>query len=118
MQYVLVGIGGAFGSLVRYTLGRFIAEKTKTNFPFGAFIINITGALLLGIVSSSGASSSLQLLLADGFLGAYTTFSTLMCEGFNLFKDRNSLNAVVYIVSSLVLGLVGFIVGTKVACFI
>jgi fluoride exporter len=115
MQYILVGVGGAFGSLARYSLGRFVAGKINGRFPYGTFIINITGAFLLGIVSSITVSSNWYLLLADGFLGAYTTFSTFMYEGFNLFQHKSKLNSIIYIVGSLMLGLIGFFAGTKLA---
>lgn len=113
MQYVLVGIGGAFGSLARYSLGKLIAERIKTRFPLGTFIINITGALLLGLVSSVVSNGSWYHLLADGFLGAYTTFSTFMYEGFNLFQGKSKLNSIVYIMGSIILGLIGFVIGTR-----
>lgn len=113
MDYIFVGIGGAFGSIVRYKLGKAISEKAKSSFPWGTFIINITGALLLGIVSSCGVNTGLYHLLADGFLGAYTTFSTFMYEGFNLFKENKKLNALIYILSSLIIGLAGYAVGSE-----
>jgi len=114
MTYILVAVGGAAGSLARYTLGKFISEKSKSSFPIGTFIINITGALLLGIVSTIGVSDNMMLLLGDGFLGAYTTFSTFMYEGFNLFKEKEKLNAFIYILCSVILGLVGFFIGSKI----
>ncbi|MBU3172625.1 fluoride efflux transporter CrcB [Clostridium estertheticum] len=114
MTYVLVAVGGAAGSLVRYSLGKFISEKSKHSFPIGTFIINITGALLLGIVSTIGVSSNIALLLGDGFLGAYTTFSTFMYEGFNLFKEKEKLNAFIYILCTLILGVVGYVIGSKI----
>ncbi|MCB2307961.1 fluoride efflux transporter CrcB [Clostridium estertheticum] len=114
MTYVLVAVGGAAGSLVRYSLGKFISEKSKHSFPIGTFIINITGALLLGIVSTIGVSSNITLLLGDGFLGAYTTFSTFMYEGFNLFKEKEKLNAFIYILCTLILGVVGYVIGSKI----
>ena len=114
MTYVLVAVGGAAGSLVRYSLGKFISEKSKHSFPIGTFIINITGAILLGIVSTIGVSSDMMLLLGDGFLGAYTTFSTFMYEGFNLFQEREKLNAFIYILSSLILGTLGYALGSKI----
>jgi CrcB protein len=114
MIYVLVGIGGAAGSLVRYKLGKFISDKSTTVFPIGTFMINITGAILLGILSSIGASNNTMLLLGDGFLGAYTTFSTFMYEGFNLFQEKEKLNAFIYILCSLVLGIVGYALGAKI----
>ncbi len=111
MNLVLVGIGGALGSLVRYKLGKVITERSHTTFPTGTLIINITGAILLGIVTSFGAKGNAYLLLGDGFLGAYTTFSTFMYEGFNLFRENEKLNAFAYILGSLLLGIIGYIAG-------
>ena len=114
MTYILLVIGGASGSLARYSLGKFITQKSNTAFPIGTFIINITGAILLGIVSTIGVNSNMMLLLGDGFLGAYTTFSTFMYEGFNMFQEKEKLNAFIYILGSLILGTIGFILGNKI----
>lgn len=114
MTYLLLAIGGATGSLVRYSLGKIISEKLNTTFPIGTFIINITGAILLGIVSTIGINSNMMLLLGDGFLGAYTTFSTFMYEGFNLFQEKEKLNAFIYVLGSLLLGTIGYVLGTKI----
>lgn len=114
MEYVLVGIGGAFGSITRYALGKYISGHTKSEFPRGTFIINITGALLLGILTEAQINKNLYVLLGDGFLGAYTTFSTFMYEGFNLFQDREKLNAFIYIIGSLFIGVVGFAIGMRI----
>jgi len=114
MQYIVVGLGGALGSIVRFSLGKAISSKSSMVFPIATFIINITGAVLLGLVSSIGVGGNLYLLMADGFLGAYTTFSTFMYEGFTLIKDKQSLNALVYVLSSLLLGVVGFALGSLV----
>lgn len=113
MEYLLVGIGGALGSLTRFRLGKTISSKVTSGFPIGTFIINISGALLLGIVSTIGFKNNLSLLLADGFLGAYTTFSTFMYEGFNLFQDNEKKNALIYILGSLLLGLMGYFLGME-----
>lgn len=111
MDLVFVGIGGALGSLARFKLGKAISEKSKTTFPIGTFIINITGAILLGVVSSLDVSRNMYLLLGDGFLGAYTTFSTFMYEGFNLFQENEKMNAFTYVLGSLFLGLIGYVSG-------
>ena len=111
MDLLLVGIGGALGSIARFRLGKVIAKKTKTTFPLGTFIVNITGAILLGFVCGMDAGRNLYLLLADGFLGAYTTFSTFMYEGFNLFQGNERLNAIIYIAASLLLGIAGYVAG-------
>jgi CrcB protein len=114
MDFLIVGIGGILGSLTRFSLGKFISDKSKSSFPVGTAIINITGAILLGIVSSVGVSKNLYSLLGDGFLGAYTTFSTFMYEGFNLFQENIKLNAFIYIIISIVLGVVGYKIGTDI----
>lgn len=110
MDVLLVGIGGAAGSVARYKLGKLITQRSRFTFPAGTFIVNITGAILLGLVISAGTGGSIYLLLADGFLGAYTTFSTFIYEGFGLFKDKK-INALVYIAGSLVLGVIGYFIG-------
>lgn len=115
MTYVLIAIGGAAGSLVRYKLGKYISEKSRRPFPIGTFIINITGAILLGIISTIAVSNNMRLLLGDGFLGAYTTFSTFMYEGFNLFQGKEKFNACIYIFCSLILGITGYVLGTYIA---
>jgi CrcB protein len=111
MELIFIGVGGALGSLARYGLGRWIAKTSKSAYPAGTFLINITGAVLLGLLGGLNLTESISLLLADGFLGAYTTFSTFMYEGFRLFRDSKVKNAVAYIVSTLALGVLGYFIG-------
>lgn len=114
MEYLLLGIGGALGSITRYQLGKIITEKSSTSYPIGTFIINITGAVLLGILSSVNVNKNVYILLGDGFLGAYTTFSTFMYEGFNLFQENEKMNAFIYILSTLILGIIGYTIGLRI----
>lgn len=114
MDYLLVGIGGTFGSIIRYALGKYISARSESELPLGTFVINVTGALLLGILTGIQTSKTIYSLLGDGFLGAYTTFSTFMYEGFNLFQDREKLNAFIYILGSLILGIIGFAIGVQI----
>lgn len=111
MEYILVGIGGILGSLSRFKLGKIIVLKTKSTFPIGTFIINITGAFLLGLLTSINYNNSIYSFFGDGFLGAYTTFSTFMYEGFSLFKNNRKLNAVFYMGISIIIGIVGYSIG-------
>ncbi len=112
MEYLLVGVGGAAGSLARFVIGRAIARKMKREFPWGTFIINISGAFLLGLAVTAGLPGNMYILAADGFLGAFTTFSTFMYEGVELFRGNETRSAIFYILGSLFIGLVGFIIGS------
>ncbi len=112
---LFVGIGGAFGALVRFQLGRILSRCSTLVFPIGTFVINLSGAILLGVLTASGLSNRAYLLFGQGFLGAYTTFSTFMYEGFQLFHKKEPWNAVIYIVSSLILGIIGYMIGFRIA---
>lgn len=111
MEFFVVGAGGMLGSITRYTFGKWISEQYDTVIPLGTLMINISGAFLLGIVSSIYISGNLYLLLAEGYLGAYTTFSTFMYEGYSLFQENEKKNAIKYILGTLFLGMIGFIIG-------
>ncbi|MGI5918627.1 MAG: fluoride efflux transporter CrcB [Christensenellales bacterium] len=114
MDILLVGLGGAAGSVARYAIGRAVSSRTRGAFPWGTFLVNIKGALLLGIVVGLDVPRNAALLAADGFLGAYTTFSTFMYDGFRLFKSSR-VNAAVYIAGMLVLGIACFGAGSLLA---
>lgn len=114
MSYALIGLGGIFGSITRYALGRWIAKKWNSYGILKTFIINITGSFFLGFVTTMDIHENLYLLLAEGYLGAYTTFSTFMHEGFNLFSNKAKVNALIYICGTLFLGLAGFMTGANV----
>jgi fluoride exporter len=115
----LVGLAGAVGALARYLLGRFIAERAGSQFPLGTLLINITGALLIGFLFAFTGRKlimpALQLVLATGFLGGYTTFSTMSWEGVQLARGGSTRNSLLYFGSNVVLGLsaaaLGLLVG-------
>lgn len=113
MSYILIGIGGMLGSITRYALGKWISGKWDTIIPLKTFAINVTGAFLLGLVVSLNVSNNYYLILAEGYLGAYTTFSTFMYEGFNLFRNDKLRSALIYILGTILLGFVGFAAGVE-----
>ena len=86
MDLALVGVGGVFGGICRFQLGKAISQKFNTSFPIGTFLINISGALLLGILTGADMGNSGYLLFGDGFCGAFTTFSTFMEEHPGVYK--------------------------------
>lgn len=111
MNILWVGIGGMFGGLCRFYIGKQIAKRTVPGFPVGTLVINLSGAFFLGLLTSINPEGRVYLLLGDGFCGAYTTFSTFMFEGFNLFKGNKRLNALVYIVGTMFLGVLAYVAG-------
>ena len=115
MDLIFVAVGGALGSLARFKLGNMILLRSNSAYPIGIIIINISGAIFLGIATAFDFSNNINLLLADGFLGAYTTFSTFMYQGFNLFHDKKKLNAIIYISITLFIGIISFFIGFKVS---
>jgi CrcB protein len=114
MEYVFIGIGGIFGSISRYLFGRYITSKSGTSFPKGTFIINLSGAFLLGMLVSFNVSKNLYLLLGEGFLGAYTTFSTFIYESINLINENDKINLAIYILCSIIFGVLLFITGNRI----
>ena len=115
----LIGLAGALGALARYLLGRFVAERAGSPFPFGTLLINVSGALGIGLLFSLAArqiiSSVLQSVLATGFLGGYTTFSTMSWESVQLLRGGNRRMSLLYLSASFSLGglcvLLGFALG-------
>jgi CrcB protein len=115
MEILLIAVGGAAGSVTRYSIGKWIAQRRGDLFPWGTFFVNVTGAVLLGLVIGLHPGQNLYFLLAEGFLGAYTTFSTFMYEGFEIFRDNEKKNAVFYILFSLAVGVAGYFAGAALA---
>src|SRR5437660_1174236 len=112
---ITIGLAGAVGALARYLLGRFIAERAGSQIPLGTLLINITGAFVIGLlfalVGRKLVSSTLQTIFAVGFLGAYTTFSSLALGDVLLFGKEQWLPAVVYLVASIVGGVLAVLLG-------
>ena len=114
LSYMLIGLGGMFRSITRYVLGNWIANRCRSCNVLKTSIINISGAFFLGLLMTIDIHENLYLLLAEGYLGAYTTFSTFMYEGFNLFNNNKKINAMTYVLGTLFLGLVGFALGANI----
>lgn len=108
---LVLGIGGAgaLGAVARYFLGRLITERIRVDIPLGTLLINLSGAffisLIFALVAHKLLSSTLQTLLATGFLGGYTTYSTLNWETLQLVRDGASTRGWLYLGGTYVLGL-------------
>lgn len=114
-QIVLVGLGGATGSILRYLTSVFTSKHYSSLFPLATFITNILGCLLIGVLmgllGKNILTNDLRLLLITGFCGGYTTFSTFSAENVNLLQYGHYFTLVVYIVASVVLGMFAVWVG-------
>ena len=114
MNILMVGVGGAGGALSRYIIGLVVARYYRPSFPLATFVINVSGAFLLGLSmayftqSILGSSFLGTYLLQIGFLGGYTTFSTFGYETLNLIEDGEWLNSALYFLGSTVLGLLAY----------
>lgn len=108
MTLLWIAFGGALGSASRYGLGVWITQKSRYKYPFGTFTVNILGAFLLGIVMANGYQESVHALIADGFLGGFTTYSTFMYEGVTLIKENEQKNALLYIILTVTFGMGAF----------
>lgn len=81
---VLVIVGGFFGAVSRFGVSQWIDRRFFPVFPYGTLIVNLTGAFLLGIIIGADLSTTWQLLLGIGFMGAFTTFSAFKLENIQL----------------------------------
>ena len=107
---VYVFLGGGLGSLFRFLLSKFITTS-KNGFPWSTLFANFIGCLLIGIlfgwaIKNNNLRSDLYLLLAVGFCGGLTTFSTLSLEGLSFLKAGDYTSFISYVVASVVGGIV------------
>jgi CrcB protein len=109
-----VMVVGGFGAVLRFLVDRAVSSRTRGPFPFGTFVVNISGAFLLGLLSGLALSPHLALLMGTAFVGSYTTFSTWMLETQRLTEERQVWPAVANIVVSLALGLAAAWLGLSI----
>ena len=109
--FLLIGMGGFFGAIMRYLLSDYVQNWSKiSDFPIGTLVVNLVGCLLIGALAQlaeirdifTPETSSLIFL---GFLGAFTTFSTFSSDSFNLFREGNNLLFYLNIGASVIFGL-------------
>ena len=115
-KYWMVGIGGFLGAIARFWLGGFISNRLGAKFPYGTFVINISGSYLIGLIVTllaerSHWSANWRYLIPIGFIGAYTTFSTFELETFQTLRDGEFLFASLNVVLSVVVGFIAVWLG-------
>lgn len=114
---LLVGLGGAIGSMLRYAASLVINPK---NFPYATLAVNITGSFIIGIVFAmsirqAGLSTNWQLFLATGICGGFTTFSAFTLENMGLLQSGRIGMALTYIALSMLLGIAATFLGYQLA---
>jgi len=127
-KIALVSVGSALGGLARWGVGVGAARALGTAFPWGTLFINLSGSLFLGwfstvlsdrFISTGGGwwsqPDNLKLMIAVGFTGAYTTFSTFEFESHKLISDGDGLAGATYIAGSVFLGLLAVRLGVRLA---
>ncbi|MDY2588381.1 fluoride efflux transporter CrcB [Winogradskyella aquimaris] len=114
-QLFLVFIGGGFGSILRFLLGKWL-NSTTDGIPYGTFAANILGSLLIGIILGFAAKNdsltqNQTLLLATGFCGGFTTFSTFAYENHVFLKSGDFMSFAFYTIASFVVGFLAVFLG-------
>ncbi|MED0961660.1 fluoride efflux transporter CrcB [Bacillus paramycoides] len=110
---LLIAVGGFFGAITRFAISNWFKERNKTSFPIATFLINITGAFLLGYIIGKGITTSWQLLLGTGFMGAFTTFSTFKLESIQLLNRKNFCTFFLYLSAAYIIGITFAFLGMK-----
>ena len=119
-KYLLIAIGGALGSLLRYWVGSTVANRMGTRFPYGTFVINFSACLIIGFALTwmgrrTGINPAWGFLIPIGFVGAYSTFSTVEWETFIELQTGAFLMAALYVSLSFLLGLLAVWLGVLLA---
>jgi CrcB protein len=116
MRYLMVGAGGFLGAVARFWLGGEISQRMGTLFPYGTFVVNISGCYVVGLIltiltENAHWSASWRYLVAIGFIGAYTTFSTFEWETFQNIQSGQFLIGGLNVALSVLVGFLALWLG-------
>lgn len=112
-----VMLGSSIGGALRFITSEYLKQFTPVRFPLATFLVNILGCFIIGVVygftiKGTQDTNGLKLLLATGFCGGFTTFSAFTSENLELIRSGNQLTAIVYILLSVLLGIVATFSGS------
>jgi CrcB protein len=115
-SFLIVGLGGMFGSILRYLFAVLIKPSA---FPYATFSVNIIGSLVIGLVIGlslrTGSADNWKLFLATGVCGGFTTFSAFSFECISLVAEQRYATVAAYISLSVILGLAATFAGLQLA---
>jgi len=110
LKYVMVGVGGFLGAIARYLLGNYIGSRYGVRFPYGTFVINMSGCFFIGLVmvllARTTASPYWRYLIPIGFIGAFTTFSTFEYETLRAVQDGQAITGLLNVALSVIVGFI------------
>jgi fluoride exporter len=122
-RYLLVAAGGALGSVARYWVGGWAPRLFGQAFPYGTFLVNVTGSFLISVIMTGALNTSIlspnaRLFLTVGIMGGFTTYSSFNYETLALLQQRlwlgGGLNVIATVVGCLVAGVLGLAAGRLV----
>jgi CrcB protein len=119
MHLLAIGLGGFVGAAARYLVDGWVSDATRGGFPWGTLVVNASGSLAIGVlfavtIEHSLLPAGLRGPLMIGFIGSYTTFSTLALESWRLLEDGSWLVAGANLAGSVMIGLAAVIVGLAI----
>jgi fluoride exporter len=119
-KYLMVAMGGAIGSVLRFWVGGSVADRLGTRFPYGTFAVNCTGSFLIGLVIAliaqrANVNPNWRYLIGVGFIGGYTTFSAFEYETFQSMQEGKMLVASLNVILSVAIGLICVWLGVAAA---
>jgi len=116
MALALVALGGAAGAAARYLVDGWVTQRVVGAFPFGTLVVNMSGSLVVGVlfalaIERDVVPAGIRAPVMIGFIGAYTTFSTLVLDSWRLWEGGAVTLALLNLVGSSVLGIVAVVIG-------
>ena len=119
MTLLFLAVGGAFGAVSRYLVQGWVQDLADGRFPWGTFAVNISGSFVLGLVFAltmdrAILSPEIRIPLMIGFIGSYTTFSTLMLESWVLVEEGDLVRMFANLAGSVVIGMIAVVAGLAV----
>lgn len=118
LKYLVVGVGGFLGAVARLLVAAYIGSRYGARFPYGTFVINISGCFLVGFIvpllARTTASQYWRYFIPIGFIGAYTTFSTFEYETLRAIQDGQMTTGLLNVALSVVVGFVAVWAGAAI----
>lgn len=118
LKYVVVGVGGFLGAVTRYVVGNYIGSRYGVRFPYGTFVINMSGSFMIGLIltvlARTTATPYWRYLIPIGFIGAYTTFSTFEYETLRAVQDGQVTTGLLNVALSVSVGFLAVWAGAAI----